>query len=102
MLKITLTSGLVGKTDTQRKIVAGLGLGKFGTTVVHADSPTIRGMLKKVNHLVTIAPATGDDKAKAKSAKEAATSSHKAAVKNNSKAVAEKPVAKKAATKASA
>jgi len=101
MLKITLTSGLVGKTDTQRKVVAGLGLGKFGTSVVHADSPTIRGMLKKVNHLVTIAPADGDDKAKAKSAKAAATTSSKAAVKT-SKAAAEKPAAKKAATKASA
>jgi large subunit ribosomal protein L30 len=54
MLKITLTSGLVGKKTTQRKVVEGLGLGKYGSTVTHADSPTIRGMVNKVSHLVTV------------------------------------------------
>ena len=54
MLKITLTKGLVAKTETQRKVVRALGLRKFGTSAVHADSPTIRGMINKVNHLVTV------------------------------------------------
>ena len=57
MLKITLTAGLVGKKETQKKIVRALGLGKFGSTVVHADTPTIRGMCKKIPHLVSVAPA---------------------------------------------
>ena len=87
MLKIRLTKGLVGKTQTQRKVVAALGLGKFGSTVEHADSPTIRGMIRKVSHLVTVVPQEGDDKAKAKVTK--ATK-------------AEKPAAKKTATKAGA
>jgi large subunit ribosomal protein L30 len=82
MLKIRLTKGLVGKTETQRKVVAALGLGKFGSTVEHADSPTIRGMIRKVSHLVTVVPAEGNGKAKATKA--------------------EKPAAKKAATKAGA
>lgn len=85
MLKITLTKGLVGKTETQRKVVAALGLGKFGTSVVHADSPTIRGMIKKVSHLVSV---------------EQTESAGKAA--KTSQAAAEKPKAKKAATAASA
>ncbi len=54
MLRITLTKGLVGKRDDQKKVVRALGLGKFNSSVVHADSPTIRGMCNKVHHLVTV------------------------------------------------
>jgi large subunit ribosomal protein L30 len=65
MLKVTLTAGLVGKMDTQRKVVRALGLGKFGSSVVHADTPTIRGMVRKVEHLVSCKPTTDQPKAKA-------------------------------------
>jgi large subunit ribosomal protein L30 len=58
MLKITLTAGKVGKKDTQRKVLTALGLKKFGSTVVRADSPTIRGMVDKVHHLVCVAEVT--------------------------------------------
>lgn len=54
MLKITLTRGLTAKQETQRKVVRALGLRKYGSSVVHADSPTIRGMVGKVHHLVTV------------------------------------------------
>lgn len=55
-LKITLTRGLVAKRYSQEKVIKGLGLRKFGSSVVHADSPTIRGMINKVHHLVTVVP----------------------------------------------
>ena len=54
MLKITLTSGLVAKKDTQIKVIRALGLKKFGSTVLHADTPVIRGMITKVSHLVSV------------------------------------------------
>ncbi len=54
MLKITLTRGFTAKTEVQRRVVRALGLGKFGSSVVRADSPTIRGMINKVHHLVTV------------------------------------------------
>ena len=54
MVRITLTSGLVGKKESQKKVVRALGLKKFGTSVVHQDIPTIRGMINKVHHLVTV------------------------------------------------
>jgi large subunit ribosomal protein L30 len=57
MLKITLTSGLVAKTETQRKVVRALGLRKYGSSVVHQDSPTIRGMINKISHLLTVTEA---------------------------------------------
>ena len=59
MLKITLTRGLVGKTEVQKKVVAALGLRKYGSSVEHADTATIRGMIRKVSHLVTVSPAEG-------------------------------------------
>ncbi len=54
MLKITLSRGLVAKTEKQIKVVKALGLGKFGSSVVQADSPTIRGMITKISHLLTV------------------------------------------------
>lgn len=88
-LRITLTSGLVGKKETQRKVVAALGLKKYGTSVVHSDSPTILGMINKVHHLVTVTEETG----------EAATTSTKTAkaTKTEKPAAAAKPKAKAAA-----
>ncbi len=66
MIKITLTSGLVAKKKTQIRVVKALGLKKYGSSVVHADSPTIRGMVNAVHHLVTVIPADGEEvKAKA-------------------------------------
>jgi large subunit ribosomal protein L30 len=74
MLKITLTSGLVAKTDKQRKIVRALGLRKFSSSVEHADSPTIRGMLNRVSHLVKVEAIEGKgDKAKPKAAEKKTT-----------------------------
>jgi large subunit ribosomal protein L30 len=70
MLRITLTKGLVGKNESQRKVVAALGLRKYGSSVVRPDSPTIRGMVDKVSHLVTVEK-DGTGKSKEKQAKKA-------------------------------
>jgi large subunit ribosomal protein L30 len=64
MLKITLTSGLVAKKDTQIKVVRALGLRKFGSSVFHADTPVIRGMITKVSHLVSVEKQEGKVPAK--------------------------------------
>jgi large subunit ribosomal protein L30 len=54
MLTITLKKGLAGKKATQTKVAAALGLSKYGSSVTRADSPTIRGMINKVEHLVSV------------------------------------------------
>ncbi|MDZ4835466.1 MAG: 50S ribosomal protein L30 [Candidatus Melainabacteria bacterium] len=54
MLKITLTAGKIGKKERQLKVLEALGLRKFGSSVVRRSSPTIKGMLDKVGHLVEI------------------------------------------------
>ncbi len=71
-IKIQLTSGLVGTMEKQRKVVRALGLRKFGASVVHLDSPTIRGMVRKVEHLVCVEP-TNEKPLSKKDAKAAKT-----------------------------
>ncbi len=61
-IKITLKKGMIGRTETQKKIVKALGLRKFGSSVVHHSSPTINGMLDKVAHLVEVCEAKESDK----------------------------------------
>lgn len=56
MAKIRVTwerSGINQKEDQKRTIRA-LGLRKLGQTVEHDDNRTIRGMILKVRHLVTV------------------------------------------------
>lgn len=53
-VKVTLVRGLVGTTDRQRATVQSLGLRKIRQFSLHEDSPSLRGQLAKVNHLVKI------------------------------------------------
>ena len=53
-LKITLTHSPLGYTIDQRLTVKALGLGKIRTSVVQEDTPTLRGMIHKVEHLIKV------------------------------------------------
>ena len=54
ILKITLTRSLIGRPEDQRATVKALGLKKTNTFVMQDDTPVIRGMIRKVEHLVTV------------------------------------------------
>lgn len=54
MLKITLVRSPIGNTERHKATLRALGLHRLGQEVEKEDSPTIRGMLSKVNHLVKI------------------------------------------------
>lgn len=58
-LKIKQIKSYIGRPEKQRLILKGLGLGKINKTVVLQDTPEIRGMLKKLNHLVTMEETEG-------------------------------------------
>lgn len=45
---------LIGRPESQRKIVAALGLGRIGKTKELSDSQAVRGMIAKVSHLVEV------------------------------------------------
>lgn len=51
-LQITLVRSTIGRTEKQRATVRALGLHKMHQTVVHNDTPTIRGMVNQISHLV--------------------------------------------------
>ena len=53
-LKITWTKSCIGRPETQRRIIRSLGLKRLHHSVVHGDTPTIRGMINKVPHLVMV------------------------------------------------
>lgn len=53
-LRITLKKSAIGYDRDQRKVVKALGLRALNRTVEHDDSPQIRGMVRKVQHLVQI------------------------------------------------
>jgi large subunit ribosomal protein L30 len=53
-LKVTLRRSVIGEKPKTRATVEGLGLRKLHQSVEQTDSPTLRGMLAKVSHLVEI------------------------------------------------
>lgn len=53
-LKITQTRSLIGSSDLQRRTIQALGLRRIRHTVTHRDTPVIRGMLRKVSHLIHV------------------------------------------------
>lgn len=53
-LKVTQTRSTIGCKRNQRETLRTLGLHKIRQSVVRADSPQVRGMIKTVRHLVTV------------------------------------------------
>jgi large subunit ribosomal protein L30 len=53
-LKITWTKSCIGRPASQERIVRSLGLRRLHHSVVHEDTPSIRGMVNKVIHLVNV------------------------------------------------
>lgn len=53
-LKITLKRSGIGSPRTMRNALIGLGLTKLHKSVIRQDRPEIRGMIRKVQHLVLV------------------------------------------------
>jgi len=53
-IKIKLVKSIIGSTEKQKRVVAGLGLTKKDQIVEHYNSDTIMGMVNRVPHLVKI------------------------------------------------
>ncbi len=54
ILRITLVKSPIGYSVKHKATVRALGLHRMHETVEHPDSPTLRGMIYKVNHLVKV------------------------------------------------
>lgn len=51
-IKITQTKSIIDRPEPQKLTIKALGLGRPNYTVVHTDTPQIRGMMNKVSHLI--------------------------------------------------
>lgn len=53
-VRVTYVKSVIGYNKKQRGTIEALGFRKLYQSVVHEDSPALRGMLTKVSHLVEI------------------------------------------------
>ena len=53
-LMVTQVRSVIGRPENQRRIIESLGLKRNQTSVIHNDTPAIRGMVFKVRHLVNV------------------------------------------------
>jgi len=54
MIKVTLVKSTNGRLRNHKACVRGLGLRRIGHTVEVEDTPSVRGMINKVNYLVRV------------------------------------------------
>ncbi|ACY16486.1 50S ribosomal protein L30 [Haliangium ochraceum] len=56
-LKVTQVRSGIGRSEKQNLTLRGLGLAKLHKSVLLNDTPAIRGMIRKVSHLIEVEPA---------------------------------------------
>jgi large subunit ribosomal protein L30 len=56
-IRVKQVRSLSGRPDKHRRTIEALGLKYTQHSVVHEDTPAIRGMINQVVHLVTVEPA---------------------------------------------
>jgi len=54
VVRITLVKSPIGYSKRHKATVRALGLRRLHQTVEHVDTPTLRGMIYVVNHLVEV------------------------------------------------
>ena len=55
-LKITRPRSSISRIDAQNETLKHLGLRKISQSVVREDTPVVRGMIKRVEHMVKVEP----------------------------------------------
>ncbi len=53
-IRVTYSKSAIGYNKEQKRTIAALGLRKLGQTVEKPDTPAVRGMIARVNHLVKV------------------------------------------------
>ena len=53
-VKITLKRSTIGRLENQKRTAVALGLKKTNRSVIHSDTPVIRGMINRISHLVEV------------------------------------------------
>ncbi len=58
-LRVKWVKSAIGYSKDQKATIRALGFRKLQQTVEHEDHPSIRGMIRKVNHLVQVEETVG-------------------------------------------
>jgi large subunit ribosomal protein L30 len=53
-IKVTQIRSIIDRPEDQKRTIKALGLGRPNYSKIHNDNPQIRGMIKKVSHLVKV------------------------------------------------
>jgi len=53
-LKIKMVKSEIGRPEKHRRVLRGMGLTKLNSSVTLVDTPEVRGMIKKVSHLISV------------------------------------------------
>jgi large subunit ribosomal protein L30 len=53
-IRVVYAKSVIGYNKDQKRTMAALGLRKLGQAIVKADGPVVRGMIRRVRHLVTV------------------------------------------------
>ncbi len=61
-LKVTQKKSIIGRKQEHRRTIRALGLRRIGHSVVHDDTPQIRGMIHKVSFMVDVEEAPAGEK----------------------------------------
>jgi large subunit ribosomal protein L30 len=60
-LSIKQIKSYIGRPEKHRKILRGMGLRRLNSTVILQDTPEIRGMARKVMHLIAMEEVEGNN-----------------------------------------
>ncbi len=53
-IKVTKVRSDINRNKKQKDVLIALGLRKIGQSVIQEDTPSIKGMINKVKHLVSV------------------------------------------------
>ena len=53
-IRVTLVRSPINRTELQKRTVAALGLGKLQSARIINDTPAVRGMIRKISHLLRV------------------------------------------------
>ena len=53
-IQVTLMRSIIGRLESHKACVKGLGLRRIGHSVVVEDTPSVRGMIRKVDYLLRV------------------------------------------------
>jgi len=59
-IKVTQIRSTINRKENHKRIMQALGLGRVGLSVIHDDSPAVRGMINKISYMLKEEPYNED------------------------------------------